>query len=64
MPDDMRVFTGEPDADLEGWLGDAFESWIPSRRELALTPRGGIETIVQAGQRIVRSENGEVSVRV
>jgi hypothetical protein len=61
---DVRRFTGEPDADLERWLGDQFESWIPSRRELVLRARGGVEAVVLAGQQIAKDDDGEVSIRV
>jgi hypothetical protein len=64
MPDDVRLFTGEPDADLERWLGEHFESWMPSKRQLVLREQGGVEAIVLAGQWVVKHEDGSVSIRV
>lgn len=64
MSDDTRQFTGEPDADLERWLGEHFESWIPSRRELVLREAGGVEAMLLAGQTVVKHDDGTVSIRV
>lgn len=55
-----RRFDGEMSAELEMWLGDAFESWLPSTRQvLVRSPQG--ERAVSEGEWIdldeLQSEN-------
>lgn len=49
-----RLFDGEMTADLELWLGDAFESWVPSMRQLIVRDPSGVEHIVSAGDRVTQ----------
>lgn len=60
-PIEMRTFTGEMDAEVELWLGEAFESWLPSARQL-LIKINGFEVRVVPGQRLVKLPDGEVLV--
>jgi hypothetical protein len=50
---------GQPDSGLERWMGDAFESWIPSKRQLAIRTLEG-EHIISAGDWIIRGVEGEI----
>ena len=50
---ETRLFDGEMSADLELWLGDAFESWLPSTRQLIVRSPDG-ERTVDAGQWITQ----------
>lgn len=44
-----RQFDGEMTNEFEIWLGDSFESWLPSTRQVAIrTPEG--ERIVNEGE--------------
>ena len=55
-----RQFSGDIDIVLELWLGDAFESWLPSKRQLVIrTPN---EVTVSEGEWIARAASGEIYV--
>lgn len=56
---EARQFTGEPDAELELWLGDWFESWVPSRRELVIRTLESNEFTASAGDWIICGVGGE-----
>lgn len=67
---EARHFTGEPDSELELWLGDSFETWLPSKRQLVIrtvepnehTASGGdwsIEHTASAGDWIIKGVQGE-----
>lgn len=44
-----RQFDGEMTSEFELWLGDAFETWLPSTRQVVIrTPNG--ERIVNEGE--------------
>lgn len=47
-------FTGEMDAEIERWLGDAFESWVPSMRRLVMSEAYVHGVVVNAGDWIVK----------
>lgn len=50
-----RRFDGEMSSEFELWLGDAFETWLPSTRQVAIrTPQG--ERIVNEGEWIDLNE--------
>ena len=49
-------FGGEPSAGLELWLGSAFETWLPSKRMLAIRMPDG-ERLVRAGS-VIRKVDG------
>jgi hypothetical protein len=55
---EARRFTGEPDADLERWIGDQFESWVPSKRQLVIRTREG-DMFGSAGDWIIQGVAGE-----
>ncbi len=57
---ERRQFRGEPDSEIEVWLGDAFESWLPSARELLLRQADGENVRVQAEQWMVKTPYGIV----
>jgi hypothetical protein len=58
---EAQRFGGAPTEALERWLGPAFESWLPSRRQVAFqTPSG--EQIASAGDWIVQSVGGRFFV--
>ena len=46
-------FDGDPDSELELWLGDAFESWIPSEAKLVFHTLTG-EVTVQEGTWVIK----------
>ena len=54
-------FTGEPSDEIEVWLGDAFESWLPSRSMLAIRS-GGVEKYAYVGNWIIKGYDGGVHV--
>jgi hypothetical protein len=54
-------FQGEPTEALERWLGAAFETWLPSKRQLAFQTGAG-EQIASAGDWIVQGVGGTLSV--
>lgn len=58
---EVRIFSGEPDPDLELWLGDAFESWLPGTNEL-LVISDGVETRVRSGYRLIKLDAETVLV--
>lgn len=51
---------GEPDAELETWLGEAFETWLPSRDELVfrIAKSNNKEVTIQAGDWIIKEPDG------
>ena len=49
--DEVRIFDGHMSDDLELWLGDAFESWLPSTQQIIIRVPTG-ERIVNAGEEI------------
>jgi membrane-anchored protein YejM (alkaline phosphatase superfamily) len=55
---EAREFTGDPDPSLEAWMGDAFETWLPSTRQFAVRTLEG-EHIVSAGDMVIRGVKGE-----
>lgn len=56
---EARRFAGEPDGDLELWLGDAFETWLPSRRQLVFhIAKGGSEATIDAGDWVIAEPDG------
>jgi hypothetical protein len=54
---ECRLFTGEMDADLELWLGEGFNSWLPRRRQLEIYESGQIR-VVSEGERIMKTPSG------
>lgn len=52
-------FTGEPSDELELWLGDWFESWIPSREQLVIRTLESNEHTASAGDWIIKGVQGE-----
>lgn len=55
---EARRFDGEPDAELELWLGDRFETWLPSSQRLAIHTVEAHEQIADAGDWIVKGAEG------
>jgi hypothetical protein len=55
---ESMYFSGDMDSDIETWLGDALESWVPSRRQLVITIGAGVEMVVEAGRWIFKDANG------
>jgi hypothetical protein len=51
-------FTGEMDAEIERWLGDAFNSWLPSRRALEVRTHEGF-IVAFAGDYLIRGLTGD-----
>lgn len=56
---EARVFTGEPDPELERWMGRSFETWLPSTRQLVVRTLEGEHTI-SAGWYVIRGVAGEI----
>lgn len=50
---EAEQFTGEPDANLESWLGDWFVSWAPKRRQLVIKTRESNEFTADAGDWVI-----------
>ena len=55
---DAVYWYGNPDSDIELWLGDSFESWLPSQGKLAIRTLEG-EITASAGDWIIKGVNGE-----
>jgi hypothetical protein len=53
-------FTGEPSAELEAWLGDWFESWIPTARQVVIWCLH--EFIANKGDWIVKGVVGDIRI--
>ncbi len=56
---DAWKFTGEMDNDLELWLGDWFESWVPSQQQLIIRTLESNEHTASAGDYIICGVQGE-----
>lgn len=50
-------FDGEMSSEVELWLGEAFNSWLPSRRGLEVKTSEGLTT-VREGDFVVRDAEG------
>lgn len=57
MSTQSLIWDGNMHPAIEFWLGDAFESWAPTDRELYFTTPDGIVT-AHVGDRIVKSTDG------
>jgi hypothetical protein len=51
-------FDGVPDIEVERWLGDRFESWVPSRRLLLVRMGTGEPMPIIPGQWMAREDGG------
>ena len=51
------TWDGEMHPAIELWLGDAFQSWAPSVREMDFMTGGGVVTAHQ-GDRIIKGADG------
>lgn len=58
VPVEAWLWNGEPDWELELWLGDDFETWLPSSRQLVIRTLEG-EITASAGDYIIRGVAGE-----
>lgn len=58
---EARQFDGEPSAEFELWLGDAFETWLPSQHALVIK-RAGVEHEAVAGDWVIRGLAGDCLV--
>ncbi len=52
-------FSGDPDGDLELWLGDWFETWLPSKRQLVIRTLESNEHTASAGDYVIKGVQGE-----
>ena len=59
--DESRTFDGEMSAEFELWLGDAFNSWLPSRGMVEVFTIDGLYAVA-AGDTITRWFHGTVDV--
>ena len=56
---EARQFSGEPDPELETWLGDWFESWVPQKSQLIIRTRESNTFAARATDWIIRGIVGE-----
>lgn len=58
---EARQVPHNPDPDLELWLGDAFETWLPSAQQVAfhVKKNGNREAVANAGDWIIREPDGD-----
>lgn len=58
---EARQVPDEPDGEFELWLGDAFESWLPSRQAIAfhVKKNGNREAVAHAGDWIIEEPDGD-----
>lgn len=52
------MFWGEPDADLEHWLGKYFVSWGPSAAHVVIRMGDGLAMMFGAPQAFAKDERG------
>lgn len=57
-----REYNGEMDAEFELWLGDAFQSWLPSTGRLIVIGPSGQDLYVNKGDVIRLLGNGKATI--
>lgn len=53
---------GEPNTEIELWLGQRFESWLPSKRRLIVSNPWGGESSAKPGDWLVKLGRSDFSV--
>lgn len=61
MAEQSLVWDGNMHPAIEFWMGDAFQSWAPTARELDFLSVDGVVTAHQ-GDRITKSADGDFRV--
>lgn len=59
--EETLVWNGQPSADVELWLGRAFNSWLPSKQRIEIKVGRGF-VLARPGDTIVKDKYGECHV--
>jgi hypothetical protein len=61
-PFEDRIFDGTGTAELEKWLGDNFDAWVPDQQAVTVKWPDGFTVTAHAGDKLRRLPNGAFEV--